>query len=55
MAVQCDRCGLEIEKESAIVRELGEDIYYFCSLACAENPERLPTPEEEDLLEEEEV
>jgi hypothetical protein len=43
MRIHCDVCGVEIEMERALAREVEDEILYFCSPECVEDAERRDT------------
>jgi len=50
MIIECDGCAKEISKESAVVLEVGGEVFHFCSREC-EATRRITEPllpEEED-------
>jgi ribosomal protein L24E len=46
--LKCDRCGREVEKDDSFTQVIDEEVYYFCSAECYEDPEYLKSLAEPD-------
>ncbi len=46
MRIECDGCGIEIEKQDAVMHEVDDEVFYFCTEECFENTDFLEPSKE---------